>query len=258
MKKLLTDEMDNFLRKNADGIRTKEITEILNSKFGTSFSCEQIKQYKNRHGIKNGLQHVGISKEKLFSDEIKKFIESNVVGTGTKELAELVNNEFGTSYTYEQMKSYKARYKLKSGIDSTFKKGNVPFNKGLKGYCAEGCQKGWFKKGMKPMKHRPVGSERVKSKDGYTLVKVAEPRTWKLKHRVIWENHNGQVPKGYVVIFLDGDKTNFDINNLACVSRNELKILNKNGLIYDNAEATKTGIAIAKVIATKQKRKKKK
>lgn len=30
-----------------------------------------------------------------------------------------------------------------------------------------------------PSNHKPVGSERIDSKDGYVLIKVAEPRTWK-------------------------------------------------------------------------------
>ena len=43
----------------------------------------------------------------------------------------------------------------------------------------------------------------------------------KLKHRLIWEEHNGKIPKGFVVHHIDENKLNNDINNL------ELKSLKK-------------------------------
>lgn len=192
---------------------------------------------------------------KLFSPDIEKYIRDNVKGIGNEELTKRVNETFSTSYSVGQVKRYKKRNKLSSGLTGRFEKGHEPPNKGKKGVCPTGCEKGWFKKGTVPHNHRPIGSERI-DKDGYVLVKVEEHKKWKLKHRVIWEQHNGSIPKGCVVIFLDGDIYNFDINNLALVSRNELRIMNQMGLKYDNAETTKTGIAISKLIIAKTKRNK--
>ena len=194
---------------------------------------------------------------KLFSPEVEKYIRDNVKGTGNEELTKQVNDTFGTNYSRGQVKRYKQNNKLSSGLTGRFEKGQEPPNKGKKGVCAAGCEKTWFKKGAVPPNHKPVGSERI-DKDGYVLVKVEEHKKWQLKHRVVWGKYNGSVPKGYAVIFLDGDIYNFDINNLAVVSRNELKIMNQKGLKYDNAETTKAGIAIAKVIAARYKRKQKK
>ncbi|MBJ6945602.1 HNH endonuclease signature motif containing protein, partial [Vibrio cholerae] len=70
------------------------------------------------------------------------------------------------------------------------------------------------------------GSERV-NVDGYVEIKVAEPKTWKLKQRVIYENEIGPIPDGYKVRFLDGDKTNFEPSNLVLVSSSENAFLNK-------------------------------
>lgn len=193
-----------------------------------------------------------------YPDEVKKFIEENVKGITSAELTEKINSYFGTTYGANHIRAYMKNHGLKNGLQTTFRKGMEPHNKGKKGECAAGSEKGWFKKGNMPKNHKPIGSERIDSKDGYILIKTSEPRTWKHKHRVIWEQHNGPVPRNYVVIFLDGDKTNLDINNLGLISRSELKIMNQRGLIYDNAEATKTGVMIAKVIDTKNKRKKKK
>ena len=169
----------------------------------------------------------------------------------------MVNDKFGTNYGVNNIRAYMKNHKLRNGLDTSFKKGHIPANKGKKGICGRGCEKTWFKKGHTPSNHKPVGSERIDSKDGYVLIKVAEPRTWKHKHRVIWEQHHGPIPKDYVVIFLDGDKQNLDINNLALITRNELKIMNNQRLRSEDAAITETGVLIARLISTKDKCKKK-
>ena len=95
--------------------------------------------------------------------------------------------------------------------------------------------------------YKPVGSERINI-EGYTEVKVANPNKWRLKHRVIWEQHNGEIPKGCAIIFADGDKSNLDIDNLLLVSRQQLLVLNRNNLISEDKEITKTGINIANIM----------
>ena len=49
------------------------------------------------------------------------------------------------------------------------------------------------------------------------------------------------------VIFLDRNKRNFNINNLALVSREELAIINKNNFIKENAALSRAGVNVAKV-----------
>lgn len=53
---------------------------------------------------------------KKYTEEIRAFIEKNVTGITTKALVELVNAEFGTSFTESKMRSFKTNYGLKSGI----------------------------------------------------------------------------------------------------------------------------------------------
>jgi len=85
--------------------------------------------------------------------------------------------------------------------------------------------------GGKPSK--PVGSERV-GKDGYLMVKVREwptvPQTkdnWVFKHWAVWEEANGRpVPDGWTVFFADGDKRNFDPDNLVALPRKYIGQLN--------------------------------
>ena len=189
-----------------------------------------------------------------WSDEEKEYLKKITPGHHYVEIANMMNKKFNREFTVNQIKSAIGRYKLNTGFNGRFKKGNVPHNKGKKGLYYKGCEKTWFKKGQAPINHKPVGSERI-DLDGYTLIKVSEPNVWKLKHRVVWEKANGPIPKNYTVIFLDGDKSNTDINNLALVSRNELLIINQRGLLKKDKELSKVGINIAKLQSKINKRK---
>lgn len=112
-----------------------------------------------------------------------------------------------------------------------FPKGHVPANKGLKrpGWSAGRMRETQFKKGhlggnaAKLVK--PIGSERI-SKDGYLERKINNDlpfqARWRAVHLIIWEKHNGPLPRGYAVTFKDGDKTNICIENLARIHRAEL------------------------------------
>ena len=62
---------------------------------------------------------------------------------------------------------------------------------------------------------------------GYTL--VTTPRGREYKHRVVWEAHHGPIPKGYAVIFLDGDRENCALDNLDAVPKGVLSHMNKTG-----------------------------
>ncbi|APU61225.1 HNH endonuclease signature motif containing protein [Clostridium botulinum] len=181
-----------------------------------------------------------------YTKEQIEFITKNVKGRTNKELTKIFNNNFGLSLKVSQIKSFKKNHKLDSGLNGQFKKGQEPWNKGIKGVYAKGCEKTWFKKGNTPINHRPVGSERI-TVDGYTEIKVAEPNKWRLKQQLIWEKYNGTIPKGYSILFGDGNKRNFDIDNLILVSRQQLLIMNRNKLIQTDVDLTKTGLIIADI-----------
>lgn len=53
------------------------------------------------------------------------------------------------------------------------------------------------------------------------------------KHWLIWKNAYGPIPKGHVVIFGDGNRCNFELNNLILVSRKILSDLNVRNLIQN-------------------------
>jgi hypothetical protein len=80
------------------------------------------------------------------------------------------------------------------------------------------------------------------------MVKVAEHTKPKPKQRLIWEAANGQIPKDHAVLFADRNKSNMNLDNLLLVSRRELAVMNKKNLIFSDAEKTKCGLLIAKII----------
>lgn len=190
----------------------------------------------------------------VWSDDEKEYLKQITPGHHYKEIQELMNEKFEYEFSISQIKGAIGRYKLNTGFNGQFKKGNVPANKGVKGVIYEGCKKTWFKKGHAPINHREVGSERINIY-GYTEIKVAEPNKWRLKHHVIYEKHNGPIPKGYNVIFGDRNPMNFDINNLILVSKAQLLKMNQHKLIKNDADITRTGVLIADIYLKIGKRK---
>lgn len=207
-------------------------------------------------GIKNTAVHI-------WSNEEKEYLAEITPGHHYTEIKELMNSKFEFQFSINQIKGAINRYKLNTGLTGRYKKGNVPFNKGRKGSeyltekALEGMRKTQFKKGQAPINWRPVGSERI-TKDGYIEIKIAKPSKWRLKHLVVWEKENGPIPKGHALVFADGDKTNISLDNLLLVTRHQLLVMNKNKLIKNNSEATKTGVLIAKVLIKANERKKEK
>jgi hypothetical protein len=153
--------------------------------------------------------------------------------TKNKELAKMFHVAECTVFRYANkigLKKTKDFFKNLAKSESVkanqFKKGHVPFNKGVKGYTTtderkmQNMKSTQFKKGTIPPNHRPVGSERF-TKDGYIERKTAEPRKWELLHRVVWREHNGEIPHGYNVQFKDGNPHNCNIENLYLISRRD-------------------------------------
>ena len=185
-----------------------------------------------------------------WTNEEKEHLASIVKGKTYKEIAKLMKDKFNYDFTDQQIKGAMNRYSLTTGTMGHFKKGSTPWNKGTTGISK--ANKTSFKKGTIPPQYRPVGSERI-NRDGYVEVKVADPRTWKLKQRYVYERYYGEIPKGHNIIFADGNRQNFDIDNLVAVSRSEMLILNNNKLIYEDKELTKTGVNIAKILSKASK-----
>lgn len=165
-----------------------------------------------------------------YTDEEKEFLSSFIPGHFSHEIQRAFEEKFGHSITCSQIKCFKGNNKIRSGMDTRFKKGNVPPNKGKK-MSAEQYAKAsrtMFKKGNISHNYRPVGSERV-NVDGYIEIKVADPSKWELKHRVVWEESNGKIPAGMNLVFRDNNPLNTKLDNLMLVTRAENLEMNSIG-----------------------------
>lgn len=195
-----------------------------------------------------------------YTDEEKAFMEEYVPGHSYREIQKAFIERFGWEIKIGQVNSYIGNHHLNTGRTGFFEKGMVPPNKGKKmpADIYEKAKPTMFKKGNVPHNYRPVGSERV-NKDGYLEVKVKDPRTWKLKHRLVWEKANGKIPQDSIVIFRDGNKQNVSIENLILIKKSVNAVLNHTGLMAHNGEMKDAAIKLAELkIETSKARKRRK
>ena len=232
MTRVYTKEQHEWLAAFIPGHKADEIVEAYNARYDSpKLTASKVKSYKMNHHIPSGTK----KGKGLWSGPL-----------WTKEMAELVSRTFQKEINAKQIKAIRGRLKIDSGLTGRFEKGHVPPNKGRKGYCSPGSEKGWFKKGQQPWNHANVGDE-AWTTDGYLKVKIAEPNKWRMKHVLEWEKVNGPVPEGFMVIFKDQDHANCSIENLALISKSENAIMNGQGLRSEDPKLTETGILLARL-----------
>lgn len=262
-KRLLTDEQDAYLRKVAPGRSNMECTVMINKQFGTSFTRKQIHYYKQNHKISSGKKPWEFSKQRehLLTEEQDRYLRENVKGKTVMELAEMINQEFGTKLTAAQIKTYKKNHGIVSGVNTRFKKGHLPENRGKKmsKEVYQKCSSTMFKKGNLPINTQDIGTVK-KRDDGYWWCKyyddkVPSRKNWEQIHRHMWEEANGPVPDDCFVIFKDGNRDNLELSNLMLVTKQEALIMSSKQLFKNDKELTEVGANIAKMMAMANNRK---
>lgn len=131
-----------------------------------------------------------------------------------------------------------------------FRKGNVPWTAGLKGYDAGGRSHATrFRPGHKPHTWAPIGTE--STTDGYRVRKIRDRGRgqwdkWRFVHHLVWEQATGRkVPKGGVIAFKNGDRRDLRPENLELITRRQLMARNT---IHNYPEQLKGAIlALAKL-----------
>ena len=108
-----------------------------------------------------------------------------------------------------------------------FKKGETPWNKNMKGIHLSPHSE--FKKGEQHTgKNHPSWKGGVHTiKDDCTLLWTGNNKRVR-RPRVIYEKNFGEIPNGYVIRHIDGDRHNDEPSNLQAVSRAENMKLNSN------------------------------
>lgn len=187
-----------------------------------------------------------------------EWIDRTIKEKTHQETAELFEKEFGVPMTRTRLKGVCRIHGLRTGRNGRFEKGNEPANKGKRGvvYTSDKKHKNHsdtqFKKGNKPSNTIPIGTEL--DIDGYIYVKINDiplaPKTvnWIQKHRLIWEQtHERKVPENHAVVFVDGNRRNFDPNNLLLIHRSALVCFNKTGRQNDDPEIIKSRLLLHEV-----------
>lgn len=137
-----------------------------------------------------------------YTEEELEFLRQNVEGTTLQEQTDLFNARFGTNLSKEKIGAIKSLKKIKP------KNPPPPPNYNR------------IQKGQSIVPKHPVGYERFKARFDCDVfeIKVAEPDVWRPKHHVLYEQyHNVKLPDNAKVIFVDGNRTNFDKDNLRLV-----------------------------------------
>lgn len=222
-----TQEEIQFIKDNVKGISTFELQERFNKKFNANVSHDSICNIKYRYHLKNGLRNACKRGTPFkWEKEHIDFLRENVKGTSVPDLTKMFNEKFNTNVSEEAISNQKYKYQLKSGYSGTH-----------------------FVKGYKSFKKKPVGTlTKWDGGHGDIYIKVADPNTWRPYKRVLYEQyHNVKLDRQDCIVFLDGDKENFDINNLKRISHSENSYMARNGGANYTKEINQAYICMAKI-----------
>jgi len=155
--------------------------------------------------------------KRKYTTEHKHWLEKNIGTAPSSVIAEKFYTVFGTTIAASWIRAYAS----KCGLSQN--KYRAPYS---------------------------LYSEKTMS-DGYVYIKInmkgtSKKRCWKVKHRWVWEQANGKIPKGRIIIFLDGNHKNIVLENLEMITKAEKVKLVQYGLTSNNREITLAGIAVVR------------
>ncbi len=248
-----TQEQIDFLKKHYQYLSIRQLKNAFNEYFGLNKGYSAIQTIITRKNIRRNERN--IQPLRKFTDKQYKWIKEKYKSLSLPELTQAFNDYFNENKSQAQIRAFINNRKITSGgRTGYFQKQGTPWNKGKKGLMISNA-KTRFKPGQEPPNANPLYTERV-DKDGFIKISVPEtnPHTGclkrtKHKHIWIWEQYYGPVPKGHCIMFKDGDNRNFDIENLICISRNELLKLNHHNYKHQPNEIKPAILALAKLEA---------
>jgi hypothetical protein len=139
-------------------------------------------------------------------------------------------NSLGLSKSAEFYASDKSgRTNGSQGAHTRFSSGDEPWNKGKSFEAGGRSIETRFGVGSVPHNFKPVGSYRING-EGYLDRKVSNDKganhvRWHPVHRLVWEEVNGKVPQGSMIVFRPGMRTNrleeITIDRVECITRAE-------------------------------------
>lgn len=229
-----TDDVMQYVNEHINDMSYIEMAKHVSKMMGREIKPDTLGNHCRRCGIKRNsriFKDGRITTEFRFNEEHIEFIKNIFDDEKTTvDIAKEFNEHFGTNITRHNIKGQLKKHNIRQKQNKlrTFRRGNHPFA-------------------------LPIGTERIGS-GGVMCVKVSDDelpsgctRNWIPKGRYVYEKHHGKINRKDHVIHLDGDSSNFDIDNLECVSPEETACMARNRLFLKDKELTKTGVMIAKL-----------
>lgn len=171
----------------------------------------------------------------LWTPEEEAYLRQHYPDTKTQTIADHLGRSLGKVYAKADcmglnkstafMKSEasgRMQRPLHGGKAHWFKPGHTSHNKGMKGVCYPGSEKGHFSKGNRPHNYKEVGSLRINS-EGYVDIKLNDGADqWFLLARYNWFLDTGHwTDSNEVFWYRDLDKENCEVGNLELITRRE-------------------------------------
>ena len=205
-----------------------ELCAEFEARFGAPMSRQRLMEWASRRKVRR-------AGGGFWTDEMHEFMRECIPGRTEAEIAAAFEERFGIALTRSQVKNEKYRLGVRSGtFGGRFEPGNVPANKGrpIEEWMPSDASRaavaaGRFKKGQMPVSARgiPVGSARVD----------------------LWEEAHGRpAPPRSMIVFADGDKSNFDPDNLVAVPRPLWAAISRCRIPYGDRETLEAAMDVAR------------
>jgi len=162
-----------------------------------------------------------------FTNKEDRFIKNNYLELNDRQLAEALSKNKGSI----RGRRIRIGCNLPREIhdqrrkDSLYYKGQVSWNKGLKGLCIGGKET-QFKKGHLPKNTLYDGAIRIrvdhKRRGGkqYKWIRISRNK-WEMLHVHIWKKAGREIPNGMILSFKDGNPLNTVLSNLKLMTRKQ-------------------------------------
>ena len=162
-----------------------------------------------------------------YTKEQLDFMTEHGADMTTAELTSALNTAFNTNHTAASVRTVLKRLGVKKSKETRSRN------------CA--------------MNGDPIGSEKIIG--GYRYIKVRKSsggfyKDWEREICLVYKNAYGDIPEGYMVVTLNGDKLDARPENLALISKKvAARMANGHGKSFwsNSADITKAGIAVCEL-----------
>lgn len=217
-----TKEQREFIDSNAMGHFCSELAELVNQRFGTTYTEKQMKTYCCNHGVHTGKRGVWKPdtkhKPRSMTEAQVQWCLDNCKGITRHQLWEKFCEEFSSSINFRTFSNVCRRNGCVSGLTGQFYKG-MP---------------AWFGKGTRPDLERKAGRCKEEYEVGHEkYIYIWRDGKYIPKARAIWEDNVGPVAEDEFIMFINQDNHDFRLENLMKVNRRYIGQINRMRLTED-------------------------